>query len=85
MIQYRQTRKVCNICKRVVAAKKILRYETLHKYVTFHGDDICLVASTSPFDVHICSECWEKMEAMVKDCIKRSEECDRWKTVLANK
>jgi hypothetical protein len=74
MIQKRQTRKVCNICKRVVAVKKIFLYETLHKYVTLHADDISLFATTTPVDVHICRCCWERMEESVKAYIKKSED-----------
>lgn len=85
MIQQRQTRKVCNICKRAVAVKKIFRYETLHKYVTLRADDICLVSATFPVDLHICSCCWERMEESVKAYIKKSEDWDYWKTVLKNK
>lgn len=61
MIKRRETTRNCDVCNRVVAVKRFIRFDTVSNYVTLRGDEKTLVSATHREDVHICSRCWGRM------------------------
>ena len=62
--------KICNKCKDIVAIEHCIRFNTVKDYITIRGDGVTTYVnmedSTTPYRLHYCRECWDKIVDMIE-------------------
>lgn len=69
MVENKSVRITCDFCRKVVAVKKFIGFDTVNGYYTIGKEHIESCFSDVSADIHLCRDCYFDMKQSVVDIL----------------